>query len=156
MTSEAWKLQIAASSMGERNDCVVRALALGANIPYREAHSILKSKGRKDRRGTPISFLIEALRERGFKLVEIIREHPDVRFNTFQWRAISDSVTYHSKLSKCKTIRTLERVLPQKGVLLIWTSSGNNFHSLVARGGKIHDWSSGRCLRIKKIWQITS
>ena len=35
----------------ERNDCTVRTLAIAAEIPYKEAHSLLASFGRKDGKG---------------------------------------------------------------------------------------------------------
>ena len=41
------------NSFNETNDCVVRALANGCNMNYRQAHAILKRKGRKNRKGTP-------------------------------------------------------------------------------------------------------
>ncbi len=38
----------------ETNDCVVRAWAIAAQIPYAEAHAAFKAAGRRDRRGTKL------------------------------------------------------------------------------------------------------
>ena len=36
------------AGMNERRDCTVRALAIVADLPYQEAHSMLKNSGRRD------------------------------------------------------------------------------------------------------------
>ena len=50
---EPWdrELELARLAYDERSDCTVAALASAADLPYREAHAMLKKAGRKDRRG---------------------------------------------------------------------------------------------------------
>lgn len=45
----------------ERRDCVVRAGAIAMGLPYEEMHKRYKNAGRKDKRGTPIYIIPEAL-----------------------------------------------------------------------------------------------
>ena len=56
---------------GEYKDCTVRALANAGNIPYLEAHSIMKSHGRLNRHGAYPNQYTPAYLENGFELVGI-------------------------------------------------------------------------------------
>ena len=40
------------AGFNEHNDCAVRAVANSANIPYAQAHAMMKLSGRKDRKAT--------------------------------------------------------------------------------------------------------
>ena len=52
----------------ETRDCVVRALANAINMPYDNAHALLKKHGRKDRCGTYFHTMQSAYEEAGFVL----------------------------------------------------------------------------------------
>jgi hypothetical protein len=58
---------MSAEGFKERNDCAVRALALVANMPYKDAHSKFKRLGRKNGHGTRNSDIDTALAELNFK-----------------------------------------------------------------------------------------
>jgi hypothetical protein len=51
---------------GEHNDCTVRAFSVAADIPYSEAHTIFKAAGRKDRKGTSITFMADLCRDKSY------------------------------------------------------------------------------------------
>lgn len=55
---------------GEKNDCVVRALAASFDMTYDEAHHIAKTEfGRKDKNGTPHTcYTFKSLQDKGFKI----------------------------------------------------------------------------------------
>ncbi len=57
----------ATSSTGnEHNDCTVRALANAIDMPYDQAHALLKKHGRKDRKGAYFPTMKAAYEEAGF------------------------------------------------------------------------------------------
>ena len=112
------------NAIGENNDCGVKALAVITGESYNDCHAILKKLGRKNGRGTWNSQIQRALDHFGFEMVKV-----DCPYNG---------------------LRSLGRNLPSKGSFLIWATR----HFAGARDGKIHDWSEGRCLRLKMLWQI--
>ena len=112
------------SKLGEKNDCGVKALSVITGISYVECHKTLSLFGRKKGKGTFVSSMFSALKHFGFKAVEV----------------------------KCPYggMRSLGRDLPPKGSFLIFATN----HFAGVKDGKIHDWSEGRCLRIRKFYQI--
>lgn len=112
------------SKLGEKNDCGVKALSVITGNSYTECHKLLAQLGRKKGRETLLSSMFKALQQMGFKAIPV--ECP-----------------YGG-------IRSLGRNLPSKGSFLIFATN----HFAGVRDGKIHDWSEGRCLRIKKFYQI--
>lgn len=152
MTHEYQVLTAASAASGENRDCTVKALALSCGISYEEARISLRRRGRIKGRGFSMAETLKEIKSRGFKLLEIERELPNKHLvYKVSVAGCADGIIKNRLLSEAKTVRTLERVLPQKGILVIWTGS----HVLVAKGGKIQDWSQERCLRIKMIWQVT-
>jgi len=58
----------------ERADCTVIALAMALNVPYEFAHQVLKTHGRKDKRGFYIEKAIQSVcKELGFTAKQIKR-----------------------------------------------------------------------------------
>lgn len=51
------------TGLGERSDCVVRAVSVAGCMDYHVAHALLKRHGRRDRKPTYIHTTIEAIRE---------------------------------------------------------------------------------------------
>jgi len=113
-----------AKSIGENNDCGVKALAVVTGLSYSECHAKLEHHGRKHGKGTYLSSMFGALRELGFSWVKTSCDH--------------------------RGMRSLSRNLPKDGNFLIHATR----HFAGASGGKIHDWSENRCLRIIKVYQI--
>ena len=117
----------ASSAHNEHNDCGVKALAIVTGRPYKVAHAELKRLGRKNRRSTLNVILLQAVNNLGKKY------------------KLTDKF-------KAKTITTLQKELPSRGVFLVFTKG----HVLACRAGEILDWSEGRRYRIKMILRITS
>lgn len=112
------------SKLGEKNDCGVKALSVITGISYVECHRALSKLGRKKGRATRLGAIFDALKQFGFKFTEVQCPHGGMR--------------------------SLGRNLPSKGSFLIFATN----HFAGAKDGKIHDWSEGRCLRIRKFYQI--
>jgi hypothetical protein len=102
---------------GEKNDCSVKAVALATGIKYAKVHYAFRKQGRKEGRGTHFYQQFAVLRELGFELKLVHVGHyndPKVK-NKF----------------KAKTVSTLEKELPSRGIFLVYTRG----HMLCARGG---------------------
>jgi hypothetical protein len=56
------RFAMVAATMGERNDCTVRALAVALDIPYETSHARLAQLGRKPKHGFPFYRAAEALK----------------------------------------------------------------------------------------------
>ena len=51
----------------EKNDCTVRALSKACNLPYLEAHGLLKMHGRKNRKGTRAPPIVTGKRSKWYE-----------------------------------------------------------------------------------------
>ncbi len=54
----------------EARDCTVRALAHVADMPYSEAHALMASFGRKNRRGVPRGDVVRAYASKGLTYIK--------------------------------------------------------------------------------------
>jgi hypothetical protein len=115
-----------AEAIGESNDCAVRTVAVITGKPYKDVHSKFRCWGRKKGRSTPRYMTKCVIDDFGFKLEDVTN-----KFGS-------------------KTVRTLERELPCKGVFLIAVRG----HILGARDGQIFDWTQGRLHRIQAVYKV--
>ena len=72
--------------MEEANDCTVKAIALACGVEYEEAHTALKTFGRKHGCGTSISIMKKTARMLGFEMKYIdqdlfIQQYPGCHKN---------------------------------------------------------------------------
>lgn len=113
----------------ETNDCGVRALAIGANISYGDAHDMLQERGRRNRKGTKLPWLVSALES--LSSVGVKFERPD-RYK---------GATLTTFLNNNKTGR----------FILI-----TNRHGLAVIDGIVHDTGiiSGPRCRLRNIFKI--
>lgn len=121
---------------GEKNDCSVKAVALATGAPYAKVHYEFAKQGRKEGRGSHFYQQVQVLRDLGFELKLVHCGHynnPEVK-NKF----------------KAKTVTTLERELPSRGVFIVYTSG----HMFCARGGKVLDWTAGRRHQLRDIYRV--
>ena len=120
------------ASEDEYNDCTVRALANAGKFEYEEAHSLLKSSGRKNRKGAFVNQWGPAFLASGFKLEGV--------FGTTQ------AARYHAReLAKCTTVScysgmTLKRFITGnlKGSFICV----NRNHAFAVVNGKLIDSGS--------------
>lgn len=114
-----------ATSAGETRDCTVRALSNASEMPYDQAHALLKKHGRKDRRGAFFSTMLKAYNEAGFVLDSV--------------HGTTHSARYAALISKRKAQEgiTLANILPKLafGEYIVNTTG----HAVAVVNGKIID-----------------
>lgn len=71
----------------EANDCTVQAMCSALNIPYSEGHSILKSNGRKNRRGFVFGPFLERMDIPGITIERV--NHDELRWHDTDPGAVS-------------------------------------------------------------------
>lgn len=134
-------LSVEAKSFNERNDCTVKALAVGARISYAEAHEALRKKGRRNGKGFYSHAIVSELTARGFKVSHV--EPSDVvdSYPAGHRGYVAPTMSHFDKYRKVYgNKRLLVRV---RGHVAFY--DGEN--GLV-------DWSVGRSLRITDFWVV--
>jgi hypothetical protein len=123
------KAQRISAEIGEDNDCAVKAVAIACDVPYRMAHSLLKSEGRRNKRGTKTYMIHRAIKGLGFKMTEVEGQAP-LKFGG--------------------TVTTLTTKVPRTGIYLAYTAT----HVLIVKNGKVEDWTEGRRHRIQQVYKV--
>jgi hypothetical protein len=121
-------IQIAAKSMGEYNDCSVRALAATTDYSYRQAHEIVRTITNRKRRKSAKNFgrYLRCFTESGYSLKAI-------------------------DYSPAKTIRTFQRLeLPGKYLVIV----SNGSHVLGVTDGEVIDWANNRCHHLFGVFKV--
>ena len=117
----------ASEALGETNDCSVKALSVALGVSYDVAHSALRARGRKERRGVQMRAIHGAAADLGYKLVPV----------TLPW------------VKRCKTAITLAANLPSRGRFLVDMPR----HVAGCAAGKVLDWTEGRRKRVVTIYR---
>jgi hypothetical protein len=123
------ELGLESKRRGETDDCSVIALAIAAHTSYMEAWKALTKAGRPFRDGASTNEIRLATRYLGCSYIELLDSHP---------------------LRKAKTLKTLGRILPSRGVYIVTTTD----HVVAVRNGEVCDWSSSHLYRIEAIFKI--
>jgi hypothetical protein len=129
-------------SMGETNDCGVKAVALVANVSYNTAHAALAARGRKNGKGTMTADIHRAL---------II----DFNVKIEQVNAREIIATYpmpHCEKATCLTThhpRRFAKAWP-KGKFLLYTKR----HVAAVIDGELHDWTVNTAKRVTHIYKV--
>ena len=113
------------AALGESNDCSVIAVAAATSSSYEVSWEAHLMSGRRRRKRSSYESTFDALRLLGFEAVRV-------------------------RHFKARTLVTLERELPKRGVFLVFVRG----HVLCARAGRIHDWSAGRRHRIRWVYRV--
>lgn len=121
-------LKESATKRGDKSYCSVVAIAAAANVDYNTAYKTLAKAGRKHRHGTSYDTIFAALKSLKCTTKEMVKH----------------------RCTKCKTIRTLKREIPNKGTFMVFVSR----HVLVFIDGECHDWSDDTTRRIKSIHRV--
>jgi len=159
--TKEWRRVCARSDKwGEENDCTVKALAIATNSTYEKAHGALALRGRSYRKGTSMGRVFDTLKDWGYTVkteynrFDIERSErwkdedmtnsfiTDIHEKANKWR--------RSRWAKARTIKSITKHLPKRGVFLIETSR----HVLCVRAGEVHDWTDGRRHRITDVHRI--
>lgn len=136
------KLCEQSSLLGEKNDCTVKAIALVAGMEYEAAHSLLKQLGRKNKKGFNLSEALPAISEKtGVNFVEV---NPREIIDTYPAHHVGlGSITTHHPAR-------FHEVWKNGKKYLAFTSG----HVAAIMDGKTHDWTEGRAMMVKKLYEV--
>lgn len=136
------KLDAEATSMNERNDCAVKALAIVCEIPYKVAHDTLSLLGRKSRHGTQMSYTEQAVELNGCKMELVDPQHFIAKYPGAH-KGLKSVTTHH--------MERFPEAWADGETYLIRTSG----HILAVVNGQNMDCTKGRAMRAKAIYRIT-
>jgi hypothetical protein len=122
------EVKVSSSKMRERNDCAVKALAIVASKPYEEIHALMKSLGRKDRRGTSRNIVWKAAQ----------KLNPEVGYEAIR----KPNGRYY-------TARTIGEALPKGNYMILYRG-----HLAAMVDGMVEDWTDGRCHRVLAVYKM--
>jgi len=112
-------------AMNENNDCTVRAFAVVANIPYNDAHRILRNAGRVNRRGFLHTVVLQELAKMGKTWKDVTNYFP------------------------CNTVKSIKETKLNDTYLICVHK-----HILALHKGRVVDWTEDRLHRIKAVYRI--
>jgi hypothetical protein len=135
------RLQNEADSLGETNDCTVKAIAIVCDVSYKVAHAALKKAGRKNRKGAYVSDQRRAVKELGFEMVRVDRSFFIDRYPG-NHKNLKSVTTHH--------MQRFWKVWCDGDTYLIYTSR----HVGAVINGVNHDWTKGRAMRACNIYRI--
>lgn len=131
-------------AIGEHNDCAVRAVAAATSRPYDEVHALFKVEGRRDAARTPTSITWAVLKQLGFRTErrsdsDFIAQYPGSHAT-----ALKSVTTHHPD--------RFPAVWKNGKTYLMFTPG----HVLAIVNGVNHDWTRGRALRAKAIYEVVA
>lgn len=138
------ELEKAKREFNEKDDCAVIALAAAAQCSYADAHAALKRAGRKDRDGTYLGQVENALETFGLKLRRLSETEKDAK--VLQYPGVHKnlkSITTHHPARFPDAWRD--------GKTYLFMPRG---HFTLIRNGVNHDWSKGHSLRAISIFEV--
>lgn len=142
-TSTEWaSVKAAGLDIGEKDDCVVVALALAARIPYEEAHALCKNAGREDGKAMNdqkwIKLFKTMMKLKGVPLQDFISQYPKPHCDVLK------GVTTHHPNRFNKIWKNGKRYL-------FLTKD----HLAYVEDGAVMDWSRKNAMRVKKVFEVT-
>jgi hypothetical protein len=145
---------------GERRDCTVRALAIAADMSYKDAHALMALEGRKPKCGM-VGFQIEhALKS----LPTLFEDIKVTKLKLISWQAIDQGGLFngeelerpaHTRNYRAGRWRhiTLKMLLMKLGEGRYYVVS--RAHAFAVIDGVVHDtWQLGGHTRISAVWRI--
>lgn len=119
------KTKTLSTSMNERSDCSVKAVAIACDVAYKVAHKALANSGRRDREGVPMFKIKHALDLLGYRLDGI--------------------------MVAAKTVASIPKDKAfSDGFFMVVVSR----HVLAVKDGKVEDWTDGRRNRIQAAFRV--
>lgn len=129
-------------TMSEHNDCAVRAVAAATGRGYDEVHALFKAEGRGDARRTPTSITWEVLKQLGFRTERRADRDFIAQYPGSHATALKSVTTHHPD--------RFPAVWKNGKTYLMFTPG----HILAIVNGVNHDWTRGRALRSKAIFEV--
>ena len=123
----------------EKNDCMVRALASGADVAYRTAHVFCKEVfGREDKSGTNNMNIFT-------QMLKAEESGIEIGGKKFAVRVLGKNETKNRYKLKGEVIfrkKTLKSFIAShmKGTYLVMIAN----HALTVKGGEVYDWNSNK------------
>ncbi len=121
------RLNAESQEAGESGDCAVKAVCIVTGLPYRDVHRTFRVFGRKKGKGTKQQTRDDILHYLGYRVQDVTGHY------------------------EAKTVKTLEREVTRSQTLIV----GVRAHCVAIKDGKVHDWTQGRCHRIKYVIKVT-
>lgn len=125
-------------SIGENNDCSVRAMCVATGESYEDCHAAFELAGRKRGDATWTSMYSPAADLLGYNLIKHDRTNTYYTDCRYDW------------INHCKTPISAEKHLPREGGYILIVDG----HAIGARDGSVHDWTRGRRHRILSIFKL--
>jgi hypothetical protein len=132
--------------LNETNDCSVRALSLSTGVSYTKAHDLLKTEGRRDRKGSKLPMIKNSLHS-------LIVDHVIVDFQELVPSAVmTENNRFYGTSPRRPTLQSIVDKYPTGRYLIIVTG-----HALAMIDGVIHDKGevSGPRTRVRNVFRIT-
>lgn len=129
-------------TVGEKNDCGVKALAIICNTDYETARNALASCGRKPGQGTHVYEVVGAAMALGYKLTKQRDFIPDM-LASYPDKTLKHLTTYQPRRFKKQWLR-------QPTLLLCCFEHMVAFHN-----GEVHDWSANDPIWIKSVYLVS-
>ena len=134
------------TAQGERNDCVVRAMATATGVDYDTAHSFVKTTmNRQSRMGVETSVIKQAFNAAEKSGIVIGDKKFDVRECT--QKEIKNRYKLHGEVVWRK--KTLKSFLQanKRGTFLVIVSG----HAITVKDGEVFDWQNNAFLPTRKV-----
>lgn len=144
--NEAYSAFDSSLAKEEKNDCVVRSVAVASGSSYIDAHSFCKDKfGREDKRGTNNLSIVT-------QMMKFEEEGMLIGDNKFKVEVLGKAkVKNRYKLKgdiiwRQKTLKSFIQDNP-KGTYIVMVSK----HALVVKDGEVYDWNNNKFQPTRKV-----
>lgn len=141
--SEVYAQHIAQGrTIGEHNDCAVRAVAAATGRPYDEVHALFKANGRRDAARTATSITRHVMGLLGYNLQDVSARDFIAQYPGSHARVLKSVTTHHPD--------RFPGAWKNGKTYLMFTPG----HILAIVDGVNHDWTRGRALRATRILEV--
>lgn len=136
----------AARKAGEKGDCSVIAVSIACGVSYEAALAALTAAGRKPREGAYLYQIEKAINALGFRKINWRTDEMQARIDSYPGAHCNlKSITTHHPV---RFARQWADVADQSLILI------TPRHVAAMKGGRVHDWTEGRAVRVTSIWSI--
>lgn len=130
----------------EKNDCVVRSVAVASGSTYNEAHSFCKDEfGREDKKGTNNLSIVTQMMK--FEEEGMMVGDKKLKVKVLGKARIKNKYKlYGDIIWRQKTLKSFIESNP-KGTYIVMVSK----HALVVRDGEVYDWNNNKFQPTRKV-----
>lgn len=135
------RLDASVNGFNEDKDCAVVAVAAACGVSYAKAHATLKELGRKDKSSTRTAIIHKGVKALG-KELKLVHAHSFISQYPAAHRVLKGVTSHHPD--------RFPDVWRNGKTYLLYTHA----HVVAVVNGMNCDWSRGRALRIKTIYEV--